>query len=361
MHRRQFLATTIMTPMLLRGTAAAAPALHVPAEWHPHACTYMVWPSATVWEDDLAEVRRELLTLAAAIATAEPVRLIVPPRLVEDVTRRLPANVEIVPLACNDLWARDTLPVFGIRGGRPVGVATRFNVWGGKFGGYEDDRSLAERLARQADIDSETADLVTEGGAIEYDGAGTLLTTETAVLNSNRNPGMNKAEATERLKRAFGAAAVVWLPGDDGDAITDGHIDGLARFAGKPGIVFAERGTDRSSPEHAMLEENFRALQHARDASGRPLEVIPLHQPAPSRDTGPDDNRSYSNYYVANGAVFVHAFGDRRADAAAAEAIGRGFPGRRVVQLRLDTLCSGGGGIHCSTQQLPLAAAHRPG
>lgn len=352
-----------MTPMLLRGSApaAAGPALELPPEWHPHACTYMAWPSAAVWEDDLAAVRRDLLKLAAAIAAAEPVRLVVPPRLVADVTRQLPANVEIVPLACNDLWARDTLPVFGIRDGRLVGVATRFNVWGEKLDGYDDDRSLAARLLRQAHIEAETADLVTEGRAIEYDGAGTLLTTETAVLNRNRNPGMTKTEATGRLKRAFGVANVVWLPGDDSDAMTDGHIDGLARFAGKPGVVFAERGTDRSSPEHAMLEENFRALQRARDASGRPLEVIPLHQPAPSRDTGPNDNRSYSNYYVANGAVFVHAYGDGRADAAAAEAIGRGFPGRRVVQLRLDTLCSGGGGIHCATQQLPLAAARRPG
>jgi agmatine deiminase len=214
-------------------------------------------------------------------------------------------------------------------------------------------------LLAQLGLESFAAPLVCEGGAISVDGQGMLLTTESVLLNANRNPGMNKAEIEEQLCAFTGSRKVIWLPGSPADPVTDGHIDGIAVFASR-GVVIAELTSDPKDPEYAILRENLRALRLATDEKGRRLTVLTLLRP-PFNPKWPDDfAATYVNFYLANHAVIMPAFGHPRADAAAAETISAAFPTRRIVSLRIDAIAAGGGGIHCVTQQQPARAIADP-
>jgi agmatine deiminase len=196
--------------------------------------------------------------------------------------------------------------------------------------------------------------LVLEGGGIEVDGHGTAIITESCVLNENRNPGVSKAECERELKRVLGLEKIIWLPGIKGKDITDGHTDFYARFA-SPGVVVAGYDPDPESFDHAVTERHLDILRTASDVEGRTLEVVVLEAPSHVREKYANDDfaAGYINFYVCNGAAIAPEFGDPRADAAAKNALMRVFPGREIVQLNIDGIAAGGGGIHCTTQQEP--------
>ncbi|MEU1780413.1 agmatine deiminase family protein [Streptomyces abikoensis] len=332
---------------------------HLPSETRPHAATFMGWPPAgPVWGEWTAAVREDIAAIARTIADHEPVVLLASPKDAAGARRACGGAVEVVELPVDDLWLRDSGPVF-VTGedGTLHGVDFGFNGWGGKQK-HARDGLVARRLLELLGVPRIEAPLVAEGGSLETDGDGTLLVTESSLVNDNRNPGRTR-EAVERdLAGLLGVRKVIWLPGVRGEDITDCHVDALARFAG-PATVLLSRPPAGAAPDvwTRVYDEARAALESATDARGRALEIIELPEPDPAAlgERGEDFLGSYVNYYVANGAAIVPRFGDRRADEEAAAIIGSLHPGRDVRTVEIPTLAEGGGGIHCATQQQPAS------
>jgi agmatine deiminase len=334
------------------------PRWSMPAEHSPHARTWMAFgASRAVWGRDLFhDVQRDLATIALAIARYEPVSMLVRPSE-RAVARELMGDaVTLVSCPLDDLWLRDTGPVFVVaEDGSPAAIDFRFNGWGGKQA-VTHDHAIAGFVARQAGVPLVGSTLVLEGGAIEVDGEGTAMVTESSILNDNRNPGVGKAEAERELKRCLGVEKILWLPGIKGRDITDGHVDFYARFA-RPGVVAAAYEPDETAFDHAVTRRHLDILRSATDARGRRLEIVVLEAPSRVRPAFENDDfaAGYVNFYVCNGAVIAPEFGDPRADEAARLSLQQLFPDRDVVQINIDAIAAGGGGIHCTTQQEPRA------
>jgi agmatine deiminase len=327
---------------------------HMPPEWARHTCCWMSYPSAaTDWADDLPRLRRTIADLALAIRRFEAVRMIVAPADEAAARRDFGPAIDLVILEVDDLWMRDIGPTFLVKSGEGVSAAVwRFNVWGEKFSGYDADRSLAQRLMASRKMTAYPAPIVTEGGALHVDGEGTLLVTETSVLNDNRNPGLSKPEAEEIFRHWLGVTQVIWLPGSRVETVTDGHIDGFACFT-QPGRVLAELPGSDDAADAREMRENLKALRLARDAKGRSLEIGLLSRPVEVASEIGRFCDCYINFYIANGGVVMPRFGIPAADEAAADIVAKAFPDRQVVQVEIDAIAEGGGGIHCSTQQQP--------
>ncbi len=329
----------------------------MPAEFEPHAATWMAWPSRPeIWGDDFATVKDDYGRLARTIARFEPLMMAASPAATAEVRRICGDSVRIVEIPIDDSWARDSGPTFLIdaRGGL-LATAWTFNAWGGKYHPYDQDALFARRVAAHVQVPVETSSMVLEGGGIFCDGEGTLVTTETCLLNTNRNPNMSKVEVEAELRRMLGVHTIIWLPGDPTELETNGHIDGLMAFTA-PGKALIEEITDTSDERYEILRENRRALELAVDAKGRRLELMSIEEADPSIAVGNRYCRSYVNFYTVNGAVIAPAYGiaaDARVDAT----LRRAFPGRRVVMLPIGAIATGGGGFHCITQQQPKAAA----
>lgn len=328
----------------------------VPAEAEPHERTWMAWPSTPSLYGGpgayFESVQETLGRLAAAIAENEPVSMAAPADQHGLAARLCGPKVQLVDIPTDDMWARDSGPVFVRKA--DVGVAAvdfGFNGWGNKQA-HARDSKLAARIAALAGVDRLDAGLCGEGGGIEYDGDGTLLLTESCWVNDNRNPGMTRADIEQRLKAALGVETVIWVPGVRGLDITDGHIDGSLRFV-EPGLVIASSYPGDTSEWGRAHEEALAILARARDARGRPLEIVSIPAATKVRSSHEDLFTSYANYYVGNGALYTPQFGDRKADALAVDVLARLHPGRRIVQLEVDRIYENGGGIHCVTQQQP--------
>ena len=348
-------------------TPAAPDRWSMPDEADPHLRTWMAFgASRAVWGDKLlAEVQRNLVAIAQAIARHEPVTLLVRPEE-ESLARRLLGGatggpgahpVTLLPAPLDDLWMRDTGPVF-VRNaaGQKAAIDFNFNGWGDKQD-WARDAKVAALVAGRAGVRRISARLVLEGGAIEVDGQGSALITESCVINPNRNPGRSKADVEAELKQLLGLQHIIWLPGIKGRDITDGHTDFYARFVA-PGVVAAAYDPDPQSYDHAVTKRHLELLKTATDARGRKLRVVVLEAPGQVRPQfeGKHFAAGYLNFYVCNGAVIAPEFGDAAADRAAATALQSLFPGRRVVQVNIDGIAAGGGGIHCTTQQEPAVA-----
>ncbi|NBF10852.1 agmatine deiminase family protein [Pseudomonas sp. Fl4BN1] len=333
---------------------------HMPAEWAVHAATWMVWPhNQALWESGwgvtLAQVQEDFARVANAIARFEPVKMVVDPVALEGARALCGANIELVVQPVNDSWCRDSGPSFVCHPQQGLaGVSWRFNAWGGKSA-HEQDESLARRLLNQLGLECFGTSLANEGGAIHVDGEGTLITTESVLLNPNRNPGLGKAEIEEIFSRLLGVKKTIWLPGDPdyvtGD-MTDGHVDGVCAFA-RPGVLLVDATRDQSSVYAEVVRDNRRALELARDAQGRSFEMLELFEASEAVDTEAEVFcASYTNFYIANGAIIMPAYGIA-ADQQAAEVLALAFPGREVVPVQINHLAHGGGGVHCITQQQP--------
>lgn len=339
--------------------SATVGTLLMPAEWEPHQRCLMAWPARrSVWGEQLETAKDDYATIAATIARFEPVLMLAPPADVDDARIRCGAGVEVIAFELDDSWTRDTGPIF-VRGagGELLGVDFRFNGWGEKYVPYDRDATLARRVLELLAIPRVEAPCVLEGGAITVDGEGTLITTVSAVLNANRNPGLGRGELEELLRAHLGAEKVIWLEsGLVEDRDTDGHVDNICHFIA-PGRVLAQTVPDPGNPNYARLARNAEQLRESVDARGRELEVIELPL-LPYLPDAPPTVVPYTNFYLANGAVIVPTTGlDPHADAQALELIAAALPGREVVAVPGATLARGGGGVHCITQQIPTTGA----
>jgi agmatine deiminase len=328
----------------------------MPAEWERHTCCWMSWPSrADQWVDGLPGAQGTYAAIARAIRRFEPVKMVAEPGSVVEARDQCGADIEVIPLPIDDPWMRDSGPTFLRRAdGAVCGTAWRFNSWGGKSPEYADNARLAGRVLSLAAAPVYQSSLCLEGGAIHTDGAGTVITTESVVLNPNRNPGITKAAAELELRQGLGATQVIWLPGDPDSVfvdITDGHIDGLLSFV-KPGVVIYESDPTAAGAAAQLAVDNRHALEAAVDASGRRLQIISLDDAYEVQTPHGMFSRSYVNFYIANGGIVMPGFGVP-GDARARAVIQAAFPDREIVQVDITQLASGGGGIHCITQQQP--------
>lgn len=267
-------------------------------------------------------------------------------------------RVHLHEIRTDDAWIRDHGAIFVVdeaERDRPVALDFEYNAWGGKYYPYEQDRAVARKMAEIVGVESVSVPMVLEGGSIEVDGAGLLMTTEQCLLNSNRNPELDRGEIETNLKYAFGVDEIVWLgDGIEGDD-TDGHVDDLTRFVDTRTVVTAVE-ENASDPNFAPLKANRRRLEDLRVASGQRLDVIELPMPRPLFANGQRLPASYANFYIANACVLVPVFGSPQDDLACAR-IGDSFPGRRVVPIVSTSLVMGLGALHCLTQQVPAIVA----
>jgi len=364
--RREFLRfATLLAGSALTGCASSVDLRtsqgrwRLPDESQPHQRTWMAFgASRKIWGKKLLpEVQRNLAAIATTIARYEPVTMLVREHEYE-LARRLTtgSSVELIVFPMDDLWMRDTGPIF-VRNKerRKAAVDFNFNGWGRKQT-FDLDTRIATFVAEQAGVKVINTDLILEGGAIEVDGKGTAVIAESCVLNRNRNPGITKTEFERKLSALLGLTKTIWLPGIKGEDITDGHTDFYVRFV-RPGVVVAGLETDPAYSDYEVTRKNLEILRSATDAQGRPLDVTVLESPRSVRTKVETDDfaAGYMGFYVCNGAVIMQEFGDVRADRNAGDALQKAFPDREIVQLNADAIAAGGGTIHCTTQQEPAA------
>ncbi len=315
---------------------------------------WLGFPShADLWREDLGQAQDEVAALAIALAGPgeERVRLMVCGDDAEAAARaRLDgvAGVEIVRALFGDIWMRDTGPIFR-NDGRAAGF--RFNGWGGKFE-MEGDDQVAAQIAAASGAPLDANPFILEGGALDHDGLGTVLTTRQCLLNTNRNAGWTEAAAEAALGEALGARKVLWL--DDGlrNDHTDGHVDNLARFVA-PGVVACPIAWGRGDPNANLYDATARALSRMTDARGGQLQVMRIPSPGwIDGDDGPSP-ASHMNFIIANGAVIVPLYDDPKAGAFAVDAVQSLFPERKAIGLPSNAVLTGGGSFHCITQQEP--------
>jgi agmatine deiminase len=315
----------------------------------------MAWPCRDeVWGEQMDAARTAYADVARAIADFEPVTLVCNPSDVAEASLTLGNGtaIDVVSMEIDDSWLRDSGPTFLLdRNGHLAGAHWRFNAWGQKYQPYSRDAVVAKRILKHVGARRFRAPFVLEGGAIHVDGEGTVLTTEQCLLNPNRNPDITKAQVEQNLRDWLGISTVIWLPEGIEDDETDGHVDEIACFV-RPGVVLALSTDDKSDGNFDTLQTNLDILRSAKDAKGRPLQVIEVPQPARQEHNGKRLSLSYVNFYIANGGVVMPAF-DVAEDERAFRIIRDAFPNRHVVQVHARDIFLGGGGIHCITQQQP--------
>jgi agmatine deiminase len=343
-------------------------AYRMPPEWAQHEACYLVWPhNRDTWPGKFELIPPLYAAMVAAIARFEPVRLIVRDEaLMPEVISLLrdaacgddtiARNVEAFILPTNDSWARDHGPIFVNRiapGFEPAQIALdwRFNSWGEKYGAFDLDDVVPQKLGRRYGFEVIEPGIVLEGGSIDVNGAGTILTTESCLLNPNRNPDLDRAQIEDFLKTYLGVSTVLWLgEGIEGDD-TDGHIDDLARFVATDTIVTVLE-SNPADANYEVLQENLARLKTMRDQDGRPFRIEALPMPPAIIYDGTRLPASYANFYIANGGVVMPTF-DCPSDQVAADTLARLLPGRRVLSVPATDLVWGLGSVHCLSQQHP--------
>lgn len=327
----------------------------MPAEWHPHECCWMAWPChAKTWEKvGLEKARRAYALVASSIAQYEPVVMLVNPSDRDEAARLCGDGIQLLPLAINDSWTRDTGATFLLNAaGELAGVDWIHNAWGGNYSDCALDNKIAAALIQQIHARYFHAPLVMEGGSFHVDGEGTVLTSRECLLNANRNPQLTKAQIEETLNNYLNAEKIIWLnKGLFGDE-TDGHIDEIACFVA-PGKVLALITHDKDDVNYQALHENLEILKSSKDAKGRALEVYTIEQPPATYLHGERLTLSYINFYLANQGIVMPAFGYAAHDRMAYDLFKTLFPGYQITQIDALDVFAGGGGIHCITQQQP--------
>ncbi|MDW7747722.1 agmatine deiminase family protein [Halomonas sp.] len=335
-------------------------------EWHPQDAVQLTWPSPdSDWAPLLERIEATMEAMVVAIARYQAVLVAVPDAATRShLAHRFaclgvePTRLRLVVAPADDTWARDHGPLGVARDGEPLLLDYVFTGWGGKFEASRDN-TLTRRLADVGTFACpvEARDLVLEGGAIETDGEGTLLTTEACLLNPNRNPGLDRTALEARLKAELGVSRVLWLAsghleGDD----TDSHVDTLVRFC-DPATLAYVRCDDPADPHYPALAAMEAELRALRRADGEPYRLVPLPWPRPCQDPV-DGHRlpaTYANFLIINGAVLVPAYGDA-ADSRALAALGEAFPGRDIIPIDCLSVIRQHGSLHCLTMQLPLGS-----
>jgi len=341
----------------------AALGYRMPAEWEPHAATWLCWPhNEATWPGKLPAIPPIWVQMVKALAPGEEIRILVEDADASAQVRRLLAAADVTmsrvvlhEIPTNDSWMRDAGPTFVTRRGRnrieTAIVDWGFNMWGGKYPPWDKDDQIPSRLAALLGLPAFQPDMILEGGSIEVNGQGTLLTTESCLLNPNRNPSLGREQIEQRLRDYLGVRHILWLAegiiGDD----TDGHIDDLTRFV-DPTTVVTVVARDPTDPDHEVLQANYRRLQEMTDQAGRTLRIVPLPMPDPIFYSGQQLPASYANFYIGNKVVLLPRFG-QPTDATALKVLQSLFTDRRVVGIDAVDLVWGLGAFHCVTQQQP--------
>ncbi len=342
----------------------AALGFYMPAEWRPHAATWLTWPKdPETWPDRVSVVEDIYLQMMAALTPHEIVNLLVDDEAAEKMVRERCAfptvqNIRFHRIETIDSWIRDYGPNFLIGPNNEAAFNDWiFNAWGNKYEVLKRDDEVPRVLEPLLGMRRFAPGIVMEGGSIEVNGAGCVLTTEQCLLNPNRNPQLSREEIEDYLKSYLGVTKVLWLGegivGDD----TDGHIDDIARFAAENVIVCAVED-DPQDANYELLQDNLERLESMTDAHGRAFEIVTLPMPGIVGGTSTDTRNldrlpaSYANFYIANKVVLAPVFGHPN-DARAVETLQRVFPDRRIVPINCEPLVWGMGTIHCVTQQEP--------
>ena len=320
----------------------------MPPEWHPQRWLWVGFPhNLDEWPGYLGRAQEQIAAFASAVAdSGQEVRLIVRDAANAARARQLcSAAVTLETRRFGDIWLRDTGPLVVSAGGKPLAKRFGFNGWGGKYL-MDGDHEIGAQLARDAGLAVQTADWVLEGGAIDGDGTGLVVTTAQCLLNPNRNPSLNCADIAARLQRDLGFDRVLWL----GDGLindhTDGHVDNLARFVA-PGVLALPRGTGLDDPNAAIYAD----AKARAEAFGVTVREVP--SPGRIEVDGRIEPASYMNFAVTTHLVVVPVYGSPH-DADGAAAIAELFPDRAVIGLMADAVLGGGGSFHCASQQMPL-------
>ncbi|MBI3416234.1 MAG: agmatine deiminase family protein [Verrucomicrobia bacterium] len=336
----------------------------MPAEWEPHAGTWFTWPrpDGISFPDKYETVPPVFAEMIRHLVQVEQVNINVWDAGMEATVRETLTKLK-VPLArvhfhhfpAYEPWCRDHGPIFLKR--EHQGAMERaivdwgYNAWGGKYPDYDLDDAIPQHIAKLRNLPIFTPGIVLEGGSIDVNGRGTLLTTESCLLNSNRNPQLSQKEIFHYLRDYFGVSEVIWLNegivGDD----TDGHIDDIARFI-NPTTVVAAVEDDLDDANYPALQENLKRLRMARNESGHLLRVVKLPMPGLVEHQGQRLPASYANFYIANGIVLLPTY-RRKNDALAREILQREMPDHRVIPIDATELIWGLGSFHCLTQQEP--------
>ncbi|MBS0662493.1 MAG: agmatine deiminase family protein [Verrucomicrobia bacterium] len=339
----------------------AALGFRMPAEWETQAAVWLSWPhNRRTWPGHFRPIPGKFAEIVAAISRFEEVRINLARPLqarARALVNRAKADlsrVRFYPHPTNDAWCRDHGPIF-VKHRKTGEVAVtdwQHNAWGGKYPPFDLDNTIPPKIARALGLRRFQIDRVLEGGSIDVNGAGSLLTTESCLLNPNRNPALSRAEIEQMLRDQLGVEQILWLgdgiAGDD----TDGHVDDLTRFFSGDGIVtVVER--NRRDVNYAALRENRERLSGLRTPGGKRFRIVELPMPAPVYCEGQRLPASYANFLVINGAVLMPAFRQPRRDAEAAETLGACFPGRQIVPIDCVELVWGLGTLHCISQQQP--------
>ena len=325
-----------------------------PAEWQPHSACWLAFPShRDLWLEDLDIVQTEFVALARAIASSEPLEILVLAETVElakELLGDLPVRFHQIPFG--DIWMRDITPIYVKNADGKLGALHfQWNGWGGKYLLEHDDR-VAENILQTLDIPKFEFDWVLEGGAIEVDGEGTCLTTKQCLLNPNRNPHMDQAAIESGLKLALGVEKVLWIEEGLLNDHTDGHIDTIARFIA-PHTVMCMEPTDSNDPNYRVLNDIAKQLEEMTDAKGRKLNVIKI--PSPNLVLGDEGEimpASYLNFYISNDSVIIPTYGSENDDLAVNK-IAKHFPTRKAIGLSAKHILLGGGAFHCITCHQP--------
>lgn len=340
----------------------AARGFFMPAEWMPHQATWISWPHKQAsWPGKFAPVEPVMVQLVAGLSPGELVRINVLDEAHEKHVAALlegkatAGNVRFHRFPTNDAWCRDHGAIF-VTSRKPRGsllaLDFRFNSWGGKYPPFDLDNAIPPKMASALGVHCLSIDMVLEGGSIEVNGAGALLTTEQCLLHPNRNPSMSRNDIEQRLREYLGVQQIIWLGdgivGDD----TDGHIDDLTRFVADDTVVTVVEH-DRTDENYIPLAENRERLDAVRLDDGRALKVIELQMPRPVEFEGDRLPASYANFYIGNKTVVMPAFNDP-ADAPNRVKLARCFPGREVIGIDCTDLVLGLGTFHCLTQQVPV-------
>jgi agmatine deiminase len=336
-----------------------------PPEWHPHTGTWFSWPrpEGISFPDKYHTVPENLSRIFREIVPREQVHLNVPngnyERLVKEQLKEHGCplrNIYFHHIKTNESWCRDHGPAFVIKKGRGKTsgaiVDWGFNAWGGKYPPYDDDDAVPTRTAEEFKLPVFYPKIVMEGGAVDFNGAGTVLTTTDCLLNKNRNPNLSKQEIEQYLKDYYGQQHVCWLTGGIEGDDTDGHIDDLARFISPTQIVIGME-VDPKDENYKVLKSARKQLEKLRDQDGQPFEIIELPMPRRVEHDGQRLPATYINFYFINGALLVPTYRDRKNDRRAIEILQSYLPKHEVIGIDCVELIWGLGAIHCLTQQQP--------
>ncbi len=342
------------------------PTYYMPPEWAFHKATWLSWPHRLeTWPGKFEPIPPIFVEIASWLSSSEEVHINVLDEAMERDVSALLRNsgheqlrikrIFLHRIPTNDAWCRDHGPnyVFRKRDGQleKVIINWKYNAWGGKYPAFQDDNAVPERIAALQQLPLVEPGMVLEGGSIDVNGKGLLLTSEACLLNPNRNPSMNREQIEQELGRYLGVQKVLWLGdgivGDD----TDGHVDDMARFVNEATVVIAVED-DPADENYLALQENYRRLQHYTDLEGNPLNVVRLPMPVPTVHDGCRLPASYANFYIANTVVLVPTYRCSQ-DQKAIQILQEFFPERKVVGIDCTDIVLGLGALHCLTHEEP--------